>query len=123
MATPPTPPSTNHADNSQKTVEDVMANVESLDSMTPKQLADMLSQLADKVMTEPLEYKIGFGIEKLTAEMMDGIDMNSPEGRKKLAAILRMLAQLVMSREKSQYLGGISADLTIDGGKDKGRGR
>lgn len=123
MATPPTSPSTNQASDTPKTVEDVMSNIESLDSMTPKQLADMLSQLADKVISEPLEYKIGFGIEKLTAEMMDGIDMNSPEGRKKLAAILRMLAQLVMSREKSQYLGGISADLTIDGGKDKGRGR
>lgn len=124
MATPPnTPPSTNPLSDTPKTVEDVMAHVESLDSMTPKQLAEMLSQLADKVMTEPLEYKIGFGIEKLTAEMMDGIDMNSPEGRKKLAAILRMLAQLVMSREKDKYLGGISTDLTIDGGKDKGRGR
>jgi hypothetical protein len=41
---------------------------------------------------------------------------------KKLAAILRLLAQLVMSREKNAYLSATSA-LTIDGGKDKGRGR
>jgi hypothetical protein len=41
---------------------------------------------------------------------------------KQLADILRMLAQLVMSREKNAYLSTTSA-LTIDGGKDKGRGR
>ncbi len=103
-------------------IEDVFANVESLDNLPPDQLADILNKLAEKVISEPLEYKLGFGLTSLDAAMLDGIDLTTAEGRKKLAAILRMLAQMVMSREKNQYLSQTSG-LTIDGGKDKGRGR
>lgn len=103
-------------------IEDVYNNVESLDNLTPQELADVLNKLAEKVISEPLEYKLGFGLTSLDAALLDGIDLTTAEGRKKLAAILRMLAQLVMSREKNQYLSA-TKDLTIDGGKDKGRNR
>lgn len=119
MSQPPkAPPSTNEP----KSLEDVMANVESLDNLPPDQLADIFNQLADKIISQPLEYKLGFGLTSLDAALLDGIDLSTAEGRKKLAAILRMLAQLVMSREKNQYLAQTNG-LTIDGDKSKGRGR
>lgn len=101
-------------------IEDVFANIESLDNLPPKELAELFNKLAEKVTTEPLEYKLGFGLTSLDAALLDGIDLTTAEGRKKLAAILRMLAQLVMSREKNQYLSQTNG-LTIDGDKNKGR--
>ena len=103
-------------------IEEVFANVESIDNLPPEQLADILNQLAEKVTTAPEEYKLAFGLTSLDAALLDGIDLSTPQGRKKLAAILRMLAQMVMTREKNNYLSATS-NLTIDGGKDKGRGR
>lgn len=103
-------------------IEDVFNNVETLDNLAPKDLAEILNKLAEKVISEPLEYKLGFGLTSLDAALLDGIDLTTPEGRKKLASILRMLAQMVMSREKDKYLAD-TKDLSIDGGKDKGRGR
>lgn len=103
-------------------IEDVFAKVESMDNLPPDQLADILNKLAEKVMTAPLEYKLGFGLTSLDAALLDGIDLSTAEGRKKLSAILRMLAQLVMSREKNAYLSATSG-LTIDGDKNKGRTR
>jgi hypothetical protein len=123
MSNPPvTPPPSTSASGEPLALEDVYHNVESLDNLPPDQLADILNQLAEKIVTAPEEYKIGFGLTSLDAALLDGIDLSTAEGRKKLAAILRMLAQLVMSREKNAYLSATSA-LTIDGGKDKGRGR
>lgn len=113
-----TPPSTKEP----LEIEDVFQNIESLDNLSPGELADILNKLADKVITSPVEYKLGFGLTSLDAALLDGIDLTTPEGRKKLAAILRMLAQMVMSREKNQYLSQTSG-LTIDGDKSKGRTR
>ncbi len=104
-------------------IEDIFADSTKLDNLSPKELAEALNKLAEKVMTDPLEYKLGFGLTSLDAALLDGIDLKTPEGRKKLAAILRMLAQLVMSREKNQYL-DMTSGLSIDGNnKNKPRGR
>lgn len=117
MSQPPkTPPTT-----SPKTFEELAGDVQSLDAMTPEQLAAALETLAEKVIGAPLEYELAFGLKQLDAKLLDGIDLSTAEGRKKLAAILHLLASQVISRSKEHYLGGVGNDLKPESGKGRGR--
>jgi len=88
-----------------------------MDAMTHEQLAEALAQLAETVITNPLEYKLSFGLDTFDPKLLDAIDVSTPEGRRKLAALLKMLARLAM-RSKEQYL-----TVVKDPAQDKGRGR
>ncbi len=88
-----------------------------MDAMTHEQLAEALAQLAATVITNPLEYKLSYGLETFDPKLLDAIDVSTPEGRRKLAALLKMLARLAM-RSKEQYL-----TVVKDPAQDKGRGR
>ena len=108
----PTPP----------TIEDIAEDLELLDHIPPEQLAEIIEQLAEKIISSPEEYKLEFGLQQIDAKLLDAIDLNSAQGRKKLAAILRILARRVIEKGKDQYLAKTSPDLTLDG-QGKGRGR
>lgn len=107
MATkPPTnPPSTNNP------------FLEDIDKMSPQELADFLYALAEEVIASPQEYKIKMGLEQLDIAELDNIDLNTPAGRRKLAKLLRMLAEQAM-RGKEIYQASV-----VDKSKDQGRGR
>jgi hypothetical protein len=106
------PPSTNTEERI-----DPLPTFEQMDAMTHEQLAEALAQLAATVITNPLEYKLSYGLESFDPKLLDAIDVSTPEGRRKLAALLKMLARLAM-RSKAQYLTAVK-----DPAQDKGRGR
>ena len=110
--THPNPPSTK-----AESEEDIrtLPTFEEMDQMSHEDLADALNKLAETVITNPLEYKLTYGLQTLDPKMLDEIDVSTPEGRKKLAAMLKMLARMVM-RSKEQYLGTVKET-------DKGRSR
>ena len=108
----PTPPS----------IEDIAEDMEILDHIPPEQLAEAIEQLAEKIISAPEEYKLEFGLQQIDSKLLDSIDLSTPEGRKKLAAILRILARTVIAKGKDQYLAKTSPDLTLDS-QGKGRGR
>lgn len=70
--------------------------LEDIDSMTPDQLADYLYALAEEIIASPKEYKIKMGLEQLDIAELDGVDITTPEGRKKLAKLFRILAEQVL---------------------------
>ncbi|MBN8542821.1 MAG: hypothetical protein J0M34_00980 [Alphaproteobacteria bacterium] len=109
------PPSIKPSDDA----EDIrtLPTFEEMDQMSHEDLAEALSQLAETVITNPLEYKLTYGLQTLDPKMLDEVDVSTPEGRKKLAALLKMLARMVM-RSKEQYLGTVK-----ETGKDQSRGR
>ena len=107
------PPSTNTSEEHL----DLLPTIEQMDTMTHEQLAEALAQLAATVITNPLEYKLSYGLETFDPKLLDAIDVSTPEGRRKLAALLKMLARLAM-RSKEQYLATVR-----DPGQDKSRGR
>jgi len=109
MATPPRKPSS--TSNENPFLDDV-------DKMTPQELADYLYALAEEIIASPEEYKFKMGLEQLDISELDGIDLSTPAGRRKLAKLLRMLAEQVMTRGKEAYLGNVT-----DKSKDQGRGR
>jgi hypothetical protein len=76
-----------------------------------------LAQLAETIITNPLEYKLSYGLETLDPKLLDAVDVSTPEGRRKLAALLKMLARLAM-RSKTQYLAAVK-----DPAQDKSRSR
>ena len=117
MSQPPKTPTTTD----KKSFEEIASDVQSLDGMSAEQLAEALETLAEKIIGAPLEYELAFGLKQLDAKLLDGIDLSTPQGRKKLAAILQLLAAQVMTRSKEQYLGGVGSDLKLDGGKSRGR--
>ena len=90
---------------------------EQMDAMTHEQLAEALAQLAETVITNPREYKLSYGLETLDPKLLDAIDVSTPEGRRKLAALLKMLARLAM-RSKTQYLAAVK-----EPAQEMGRGR
>jgi len=96
--------------------------MEILDHIPPEQLAEAIEQLAEKIISAPEEYKLEFGLQQIDSKLLDSIDLSTPEGRKKLAAILRILARTVIAKGKDQYLAKTSPDLTLDS-QGKGRGR
>lgn len=86
MSQPPKPPST---DEKTPLLEDI-------DSMSPQELADYLYALAEEIISSPLEYKLKMGLSQLDVDELDDIDLTSPEGRRKLAKLFRILAEKVM---------------------------
>jgi hypothetical protein len=110
--TQPNPPSTKP--DSEEEIR-TLPTFEEMDEMSHEQLAEALHQLAETVISNPLEYKLTYGLQTLDPKVLDEIDVSTPEGRKKLAALLKMLARMVM-RSKENYLGSVKET-------DKGRGR
>jgi hypothetical protein len=88
MAKPPHPPSTD-----EKTRPTLLDDV---DKMTPQELADFLYALAEEVISNPLEYKLKLGLTQIDISEFDNIDLSTPAGRKKLAALFRLLAEQVL---------------------------
>ena len=64
--------------------------------MTPQELADFLYALAEEVISNPLEYKLKLGLTQIDISEFDNIDLSTPAGRKKLAALFRLLAEQVL---------------------------
>lgn len=109
------PPSTKPEENDDEIR--TLPTFEEMDQMSHEDLAEALHKLAETVMTNPLEYKLTYGLQTLDPKTLDEIDVSTPEGRKKLAALLKMLARMVM-RSKEQYLGTVK-----ESEKNQGRGR
>lgn len=107
MAQPPKPP--------QSTSPNPF--FEDIDKMSPQELADYLYALAEEIISSPQEYKIKMGLGQLDIADLDNIDLNTPAGRRKLAALLRLLAEQVF-RSKETYMGSV-----VDKSKDQSRGR
>ncbi len=103
----PKPPST-----------DVKTLLDDVDSMTPQELADYLYALAEEVIASPKEYKMKLGLEQLDISEFDNINLNSVEGRKKLAALFRLLAAQVL-KGKEVY----QASVVDKSAQNKPRGR
>lgn len=80
----------------QATPEEKPRLLEDIDSKSPQELADYLYALAEEIIASPREYKMKMGIEQLDIMELDNIDLNTPEGRKKLAALFRLLAEQVL---------------------------
>lgn len=76
--------------------------LEELDQMNAEQLADYLYALAEEIISDPLAYKVKMGLETLDISELDNIDTSTPAGRKKLAALFRLLATQVL-RSKETY--------------------
>jgi len=91
--------------------------LEDVDKMSPEQLADYLYMLAEEIIASPKEYKIKMGLEQLDISELDNIDLNSPEGRRKLAKLFRLLAEQVL-KGKDVYQATV-----VDKSKPQGRGR
>ena len=104
---PPTPPPSTKAN----------PFLDEIDKMSPQELADYLYALAEEIIASPQEYKIKMGLEQLDISELDNIDLNTPAGRKKLAALLRLLAEQVF-RGKEVYQASV-----VDKSQDKGRSR
>jgi hypothetical protein len=85
--------------------------------MSPQELADYLYALAEEIISSPQEYKIKMGLEQLDIAELDNIDLNTPQGRRKLAKLLRLLAEQAL-RSKEVFQASI-----VDKSQDKGRGR
>jgi hypothetical protein len=108
----PSPPSTDGKESLNP-----LPTFEQMDAMTHEQLAEALAQLAETIITNPLEYKLSYGLETLDPKLLDAVDVSTPEGRRKLAALLKMLARLAMG-SKTQYLAAVK-----DPAQDKSRSR
>jgi hypothetical protein len=111
MATPPRKPSS--------TDEKTNPFLEEIDQMSPQELADYLYAMAEEIIASPQEYKVKMGLEQLDIADLDNIDLTTPAGRRKLAKLLRLLAEQVL-RSKETYLSSVK-DSSKD--KDQGRGR
>lgn len=88
-----------------------------IDKLSPEDLAEYLYGLAEKVIEDPLAYKIEFGLSELDIAELDTIDLSTPEGRKKLAKLFRLLAKQVF-KGKNIYLESIK-----DPSQQKGQSR
>jgi hypothetical protein len=91
--------------------------LEDIDSMSPEQLADYLYALAEEIIASPEEYKIKMGLKNLDIAELDNIDLSTPVGRRKLAALFRLLAEQVL-KGKAVYQSTV-----VDKSKSEGRGR
>lgn len=91
--------------------------LEDIDKLSPQELADFLYALAEEVIASPQEYKVKMGLEQLDISELDNIDLNTPAGRRKLAKLLRLLAEQAL-RGKEVFQSSI-----IDKSQQQGRGR
>ncbi len=85
--------------------------------MSPQQLADFLYALAEEVISSPQEYKLKLGLTHIDISEFDHIDLSTPDGRKKLAALFRLLAVQVLKGKE------IYQKTVVDKGSAQGRGR
>ncbi len=108
MAQPPKPPQSTDQQN---------PFLEDIDKMSPQELADYLYALAEEIIASPQEYKIKMGLEQLNIEDLDNIDLSTPAGRRKLAALLRLLAEQVFKGKE------VYQSTVVDKSKNQGRGR
>ncbi len=76
--------------------------LEGIDQMTPQELADYLYALAEEIIASPEEYKVKMGLKKLDIDDLDNIDLSTAAGRRKLAKLLRLLAEQAL-RGKEIY--------------------
>ena len=106
MAPPKKPPSTSEN-----------PFLDHIDQLNPEQLADYLYALAEEIIASPQEYKIKMGLEQLDIADLDNIDTSTPAGRRKLAKLLRLLAEQVL-KGKEIYQASI-----LDTSQNKGRSR
>lgn len=88
-----------------------------LDKMNPQELADYLYALAEEIIASPEEYKVKMGLQQLDIGDLDKIDLSTSVGRKKLAKLLRLLAEQAL-RGKEIYQASV-----IDKSQSQGRGR
>lgn len=86
---PPKPPSTDDDKQGKTLLSDI-------DTMSPQELADYLYALAEEIIASPEEYKVKLGIKELDISELDSIDLSTPAGRRKLAALFRLLAEQVL---------------------------
>lgn len=107
MTKPPVPPQSTSAN----------PFLEDIDKMSPQELADYLYALAEEIIASPQEYKIKMGLEQLDINDLDNIDLNTPQGRRKLASLLRLLAEQVF-RGKEVYQSSV-----VDKSQNQGRSR
>lgn len=80
--------------------------LEDIDKLTPQELADRLYAMAEEIIASPEEYKMKMHLSQLDISELDSIDLNTPAGRRKLAKILRMLAEQAL-RGKEVYLSSV----------------
>ncbi len=90
---------------------------EDVDKMAPQELADYLYALAEEIIASPQEYKLKMGLEQLDINDLDNIDLSTSAGRKKLAKLLRLLAEQVL-HSKERYQATV-----VDSSKTQGKGR
>lgn len=102
MNKPPETSSTNDNDGEALRPSDKY-DLNAIDQLSPEQLADYLYDLAEKVIADPLAYKVEFGLTALDIQELDTIDLSTPEGRRKLAKLFRLLAKQVF-KGKNIYL-------------------
>ncbi len=81
--------------------------LDDLDKKTPQELADYFYALAEEIIASPEEYKVKMQLAKLDISELDGIDLNTSAGRKKLAKIFRLLAEQAL-RGKDVYLSSVA---------------
>jgi hypothetical protein len=108
MASPPRPPSSTDSNN---------PFLDEIDRLNGQELADYLYALAEEIIASPEEYKMKMGLAQLDISELDNIDLSTPAGRRKLAKILRMLAEQAL-RGKEVLLGTV-----VDKSRPQGRGR
>ena len=106
VAPPSKPPSTN-----------TNPFLEGIDKLNPQELADFLYALAEEIIASPEEYKLKMGLKQLDISELDGIDLSTAAGRRKLAKILRLLAEQAL-RGKDVYMATV-----VDKSKPQGRVR
>ena len=84
--------------------------LDELDGMTAEQLADYFYALAEEIISNPREYfqKMGMDTQEFDLSQLDNIDLSTPAGRRKLAALFRMLAMQVISKGKDNYLSSVT---------------
>lgn len=111
---PPKPPFSTNEDEHNENAKTPL--LEDIDTMSPEQLAEYLYALAEEIIASPLEYKMKMGLEQLDIGDLDNIDLSTPAGRKKLAALFRLLAEQVL-HSKARYQSTV-----VDKSKPQGRG-
>jgi hypothetical protein len=89
----------------------------SIDQLSPEDLANYLYEMAEKIIEDPLAYKVEFGLSTLDIQELDNIDLSTAQGRKKLAKLFRLLAKQVF-KGKNIYLETIQ-----DKSQETGRAR
>lgn len=80
--------------------------LDDIDKLNPQELADFLYALAEEIIASPEEYKVKMGLKQLDIDELDNIDLSTPSGRRKLAKLLRLLAEQAL-RGKDIYQASI----------------